>query len=326
MRRKLGRSGIEVSALGLGCWAIGGEMWLDSKPDGWGDVDDAESIRAIRRGLDLGVTYLDTADAYGAGHSEEVVGKAIAGRRHEVVLATKFGYVPSDGSRTVLGPVVDPGYIERACRASLRRLGTDHIDLYQLHAWTVQVAEVGGILETLERLVEKGMIRAYGWSTDLADGARLLARGRHATAVLHNMNLFSDAPEMLSVLEHEGLASVNRGPLAMGFLTGKFGKEAQLPRDDVRGAGHAWVPYFQDGRPVPALLEKLAAVREVLQTGGRTLAQGALGWLWARSPANLPIPGFKSVKQVEENAGALRHGPLGQAEMDEIARLLGRER
>ncbi len=324
MKRTLGRSGIEVSALGMGCWAIGGEMWLDGKPDGWGGVDDAESVRAIRRGLDLGITYLDTADAYGAGHSEEVVGKAIAGRRHEVVLATKFGYVPSEGSRTVIGPNVDPGYIERACRASLRRLGTDHVDLYQLHAWTVQVSEFGAIVETLERLVERGMIRAYGWSTDLPDGARLLARGPHATAVLHDHSIFHDAAELLAICEREGLASVNRGPLAMGLLTGKFGRESALPGDDVRGAGHAWVPYFQDGRPSPAFLEKLAAVREILQSGGRTLAQGALAWLWARSPANVPIPGFKTVKQVEENAAALRHGPLGAAQMVEIARLLGR--
>jgi aryl-alcohol dehydrogenase-like predicted oxidoreductase len=322
MKRKLGRSGIEVSALGFGCWAIGGEMWMDQKADGWGAVDDAESIRALRRALELGVTFLDTSDAYGCGHSEEVIGEAIAGHRDEVVLCTKFGHVPSEGSRTLAGTCVDPGYIERACRASLRRLGTDRIDLYLLHVWSVQVAELGAIREALERLVQKGMIRSYGWSTDLVDGARLIAQGRHATAVEHNLNLFSDAPELVALCEREGLASVNRGPLAMGFLTGKFGKESRLPMDDVRGAGHAWVPYFQDGRPVPALLEKLAAVREVLQSGGRTLAQGALGWLWARSPATLPIPGFKSVKQVEENAGALRHGPLSPGQMEEIARLL----
>jgi aryl-alcohol dehydrogenase-like predicted oxidoreductase len=322
MKRTLGRSGIEVSALGLGCWAIGGEMWLDNKPDGWGGVDDEESIRAIRCALDLGVTYIDTADAYGAGHSEEVIGKALSGRRREVVLATKFGYVPSEGSRTLGGTCVDPGYIERACRASLRRLRTDYLDVYQLHVWSVQVSEVGPILETLERLVAKGMIRAYGWSTDLLDGARLFARGPHATSVLHTMNLFSDAPELVTLCEREGLASVNRGPLAMGLLSGKFSRDDVLPADDVRGAGHAWVNYFRDGRPVPELLEKLAAVREILRSGGRTLAQGALAWLWARSEATIPIPGFKTVKQVEENAGAMRGGPLTSEQMREIARLL----
>ncbi len=322
MMRLLGRSGIEVSALGLGCWAIGGEMWMDGKPDGWGSVDDAESIRAIRRALDLGVTFLDTADAYGCGHSEEVIGQAIAGRRDQVVLATKFGHVPAEGSRTLAGTCVDAGYIERACRASLRRLRTDRIDLYQLHVWSVQVAEVAGILETLERLVEKGMIRAYGWSTDLVDGARLFARGAHCATIEHALNLFADAPAMLELCGREGLASVDRSPLAMGLLSGKFDRQSVLPRDDVRGAGFDWVPYFREGRPSPALLERLEAVREILRSGGRTLAQGALAWIWGRSGATVPIPGFKSVRQVEENAGALRHGPLTPEQMAEVARIL----
>jgi aryl-alcohol dehydrogenase-like predicted oxidoreductase len=322
MRRKLGRSGIEVSAMGLGCWAIGGEMWMDGRPDGWGEVDDAESIRAIRRALELGVNLLDTSDAYGTGHSEEVIGKAIAGRRDEVVISTKFGYVPSEGTRTLSGTCVDPAYVERACRASLRRLGTDHVDLYLLHVWSVQVSEVAPVVEALERLVTRGMIRSYGWSTDLVDGARLFARGPRCAAIEHDLNLLHDTPAMLALCEQEGLASLDRSPLAMGLLSGKFTRDAVLPRDDVRGAGHPWVAYFRDGRPLPELLDRLAAVREILRSGGRTLAQGALAWIWGRSPATLPIPGFKTVKQVEENAGALRHGPLTAAQLAEIARLL----
>ncbi len=323
MRRKLGRSGIEASALGLGCWAIGGEMWMDGRADGWGDVDDAESIRAIRRALELGVNLFDTSDAYGTGHSEEVLGKALAGRRDEAVVVTKFGFVPSEGSRTLGGTCVDPGYIERACRASLRRLGTDRIDVYLLHVWSVQVSDVGPLVGKLEELVDRGMIRSYGWSTDLADGARLFARGRRCAAMEHELNLFRDAPEMLSVCEAEGLAALVRSPLAMGLLSGKFDAATALPRDDVRGAGHAWVAYFKDGRPLPELLARLDAAREILRSGGRTLAQGALGWIWARSPATLPVPGFKTVRQVEENAGALRHGPLSAAQVAELGRLLG---
>jgi aryl-alcohol dehydrogenase-like predicted oxidoreductase len=133
MNRVLGRSGIEVSAIGFGCWAIGGPVTMDGKPDGWGDADDDESAAALRRALELGVTFFDTADVYGAGHSERVLGRALAGHRNEVVIATKFGYTFDAGQRAITGEDASPDYIRRACRASLRRLGTDRIDLYHLH-------------------------------------------------------------------------------------------------------------------------------------------------------------------------------------------------
>ncbi len=133
MGRVLGRGGIEVSEVGFGCWAIGGPAISDGMADGWGDVDDEESVAALRRGLELGVTFFDTADVYGAGHSEQVLGRALAGHRDEVVIATKFGYTFDAGRRVIAGEDTSPGYIRRACQASLRRLGTDRIDLYQLH-------------------------------------------------------------------------------------------------------------------------------------------------------------------------------------------------
>jgi aryl-alcohol dehydrogenase-like predicted oxidoreductase len=138
--RKLGRTGPEVSAIGLGCWAIGGPFIFEGKPDGWGTVDDAESIRAINRAVDLGVTLFDTADAYGTGHSERVLGRALRGRRDDVVIATKFGYTYDESRRTITGTDVSAGYIRRACAASLVRLGTDYIDLYQLHVGDVEPA------------------------------------------------------------------------------------------------------------------------------------------------------------------------------------------
>jgi aryl-alcohol dehydrogenase-like predicted oxidoreductase len=320
MQRTLGHSGIEVSALGLGCWAIGGPFWLEGKADGWGDVDDEESVRA----LDLGVTFFDTADVYGTGHSEEVLGRALAGRRHEAVISTKFGYTFDTETKRASGTDASTAYVRRACEASLRRLGTDHIDVYNLHIWSLPADEAETVGDALEDLLRDGLIRAYAWSTDDLDCARLYAARPGCTAIQHDLNVLTDASELLRLCDEHDLASLVRTPLAMGLLSGKFTSEARLPSDDVRGAGHEWVRYFEDGRPKLEFLNRLAAVREVLTSGGRTLAQGALAWIWARSDLTVPIPGFKSVAQVEENAGAMAHGPLSPSELAEVERLLGR--
>ena len=156
-RRTLGRSGIKVSAIGIGCWAIGGPYTNDGRPVGWGNVDDAESIRAIQRALDLGVNFIDTANVYGCGHSERVVGKAIRDRRDEVVIATKFGYTFDEDARICTGSCGDPEYIRSACDASLKRLGTDHIDLYQFHIGRHD--DGAAVREVLEGLVKAGKIR-----------------------------------------------------------------------------------------------------------------------------------------------------------------------
>ena len=133
MMRMLGRSGIQVSAVGLGCWAIGGPFWSGDMPVGWGEVDDDESMRAIRRALDLGVNFLDTSDVYGTGRSERVIARALQGRRDQVVIATKFGNLFDETKRQMAGADASPAYIRRACEASLKRLNTDIIDLYQFH-------------------------------------------------------------------------------------------------------------------------------------------------------------------------------------------------
>ena len=133
MKRTLGRSGIQVSAMGLGCWAIGGPFWRGDVAVGWGKVDDDESVRAIHCALDLGITFFDTADVYGAGHSERVLGRALSACRDKVIIATKFGNTFDETSKQITGADASPEYIRRACEASLRRLNTDHIDLYQFH-------------------------------------------------------------------------------------------------------------------------------------------------------------------------------------------------
>src|SRR6266545_6714224 len=145
VKRKLGRSGIEVSAMGLGCWAIGGPFWMGETPVGWGEVDDEESIRAIQRGMELGVNFFDTSDVYGTGHSERVLSRALVGRRDQVVIATKFGNTFDEATRQLTGGNGSPEYIRQACEASLRRLKTDYIDLYQFHRGDHPIAEAGAV-------------------------------------------------------------------------------------------------------------------------------------------------------------------------------------
>ena len=326
-RRQLGRSGVETSAMGLGGWAIGGATWWDGKPVGWSHVDDKESVRAVQRSLELGITFFDTAPAYGAGHSERILGQALAGHRDEVVISTKFGIGIDEATRTLTGLMTTPdaGRIVRECDASLQRLGTDIIDVYWCHPSELPVEHAAEVRDVLEGLVAAGKIRSYGWSTDSVDGAAIFAEGHGCSAVQHELNLFSDAPAMLALCDQLDLASINRSPLAMGLLTGKFSPGTRLSPDDVRGDEPAWMKWFADGKPQPAFLARLENVREILCSEGRTPAQGALAWIWARSERTIPIPGFRTVAQVEENAAALQHGPLTPAQMAEITALLGAE-
>ncbi|HPA34044.1 MAG TPA: aldo/keto reductase [Anaerolineaceae bacterium] len=318
MKRILGKSGLEVSALGMGCWAIGGVFWRDGKPIGWGEVDDAESIRAIRRARELGVTFFDTADIYGTGHSEILLGRALAGERNQVVIATKFGNVFEEGKRQAYGHDVSPQYIRAACDASLRRLGTDYIDLYQLHPSEVEPDIAMQVCDTLESLVKAGKIRFFGWSTDNPSLAQLWKDSPSYVSVQHQLNVFEDKPEMLQVVDEFNLASINRGPLARGLLTGKFQSDSTIHPNDVR---RDWD--FKAGLQAQRLRE-LAALEPVLTRDGRTLAQAALGWLWARNEHCIPIPGFKTVAQVEENVQAIQYGKLSGQQMQEVESILGR--
>ncbi|GAB2840922.1 aldo/keto reductase [Streptomyces deserti] len=324
--RTLGRTGIEVSALGFGCWAIGGEWQsTDGQPLGWGRVDDEESVRAIRRALDLGVTFFDTADTYGTGHSERLLGRALGTRRDEVLLATKWGNVFDEETRTLTGSDDSPAYVRRALTASLRRLGTDYVDLYQFHLADADPERAAQLRDVCEELVREGLIRAYAWSTDDPARAAVFAKGPNCAAVQHSANVLQDAPEMLRLCEEADLAGVVRSPLAMGLLTGKYAAGRAPGDGDIRSRPPAWLQGFGDGTGAdPQWLARIDALKDVLTSGGRTLAQGALAWLWARSPRTVPIPGFRSVAQAEENAGALEKGPLTVEQMREVERILGR--
>lgn len=309
--RSLGKGGTTVSAIGFGCWAIGGPHWRNGEPIGWGEVDDDESVAAIHAALDAGITFFDTADVYGCGHSERVLARALQGQSDDVVVATKFGYTYDEDRRESPGTDASPGYVRRACEASLRRLGVEAIDLYQFHLGDADLDAAAAVRDTLEQLVDEGKIKAYGWSTDDPMRAAFFAEGAHCKAIQQSFNLLGGNTETLAVAEEQGLASVVRGPLGMGLLTGRMGRQTTFSASDVRRGWNFAGPQGEQ-------LDTLDRVRDILTADGRTLAQGALGWLLARSPAFVPIPGIRTVAQAQENAGAIAVGPLSDEQLAAI--------
>jgi aryl-alcohol dehydrogenase-like predicted oxidoreductase len=315
--RTMGRGGPTVSAIGIGCWAIGG---VANKPDGqhgWGGTEDGESIRAVHAALDMGVTFLDTADVYGAGHSEKLLGEALRGRRDGLYIATKFSKIFDEETQTRYDDTnIAPDYIRSACEASLRRLKIDCIDLYQLHEARIDLGRLPEVVGALEGLVAAGKIRAYGWSTDDAAMARAMGAEKNCIAIQQRLNIMEGSHETLKACEEMGLASVNRSPMAQGMLLGKFSSETVFDEFDVRAK------WDMSGAGKQRQLAALAAIRDILTADGRSLAQGALGWLLALSPVTIPIPGFKNVQQVTDNCGVLARGPLKPAQMAEIKTVL----
>lgn len=307
-----------MSAMGMGCWAIGGPWtWHNPGekpyPAGWGQTDDRESIRAIHAALDAGITLFDTAANYGAGHSERLLGQALNGRRHNVVIATKFGHIVDEAGKVVYR---DDSRILENVRAdvenSLRRLQTDWIDVYQLHQGSYDVGLAAELRAVLEELVQVGKIRWYGWSTDLVDRARVFAPGPHCTSIQFALNALADNPEMRQLCAEFDLAGINKDPLHRGMLTGKFSPGTSFPKDDIRSETD-----YGSERMVRRL-ETVQALRELFSSGGRTMAQGALAYIWALDPCMIPIPGFKTVRQVQENAAAMALGPLDPASVAAI--------
>ncbi|UCG03781.1 MAG: aldo/keto reductase [Candidatus Heimdallarchaeota archaeon] len=326
MKRTLGRSGIQVSAMGLGCAAIGGPFKDEyGRTLGYGDVDKKESIRAIRRSLDLGVTLFDTSNIYGCGHSETVLGEALKGRREEVIIATKFGLAWKETSHSssvpcqVIEQKITPKFIQKSCEDSLKRLQTDYIDLYQLHLNRMDPKRTPEVLTTLEDLAEEGKIHYYGWSTDDPNRARIFAKGKHCTIVQFKHNLtFHNFRMIEEIINGFNLAGLIKGPLGSGILTGKYKDDSKLPNNHLL---HSII--FDQGRiaKVRTLLEE---IHEILIDDGRTLAQAALGWIWAQNDMLIPIPGFRNMIQVEENVKAMEFGPLSRKKVSQINKVLSK--
>lgn len=345
MNRILGRSGIEVSAVGMGCWAIGGPWKMMGTDAGWGVVDDAESTRAIHAAIEHGANFFDTAANYGAGHSERILGAALAGRpRDSFVVATKGGYAVDEAGKRVdpYGPseaASDPApHFRENLERSLLRLGLDYVDIYLLHVWELSIERALEVREVFESLVEEGKVRTYGWSTDRLDAIEAFSTGSAARStgsadgsatggcgvLEQQLNVFDGSHELLALSRKLNLGSIIRAPLGMGVLTGRITPETRFAEGDVR-RDVEWFAGIKNGQANPEWLRSLAAIREILTSNGRTLAQGALAWIWAASPNTVPIPGFRTVAQVEENARAMEFGPLTPDQMLEIDRILGRQ-
>jgi aryl-alcohol dehydrogenase-like predicted oxidoreductase len=289
--RNLGSAGLEVSEIGLGCMGMS---------EFYGRSDEGEAIATIHRALDLGVTFLDTADAYGPFTNERLVGRAIAGRRDQVVLATKFGNVRNEqGER--LGIRGDAEYVRQACDASLQRLGVDHIDLYYQH----RVDPKTPIEETvgaMAGLVEAGKIRYLGLSEAAPATIRRANAVHPVTALQTEYSLWSRDPEdeILPTVRELGIGFVAYSPLGRGFLSGRVRSIDDLDPDDFRRNN----PRFQ-GENFRRNLELVQRVQEIAAEKGVTPAQLALAWVLTRGDDIVPIPGTKRVRYLEENLSAV---------------------
>jgi aryl-alcohol dehydrogenase-like predicted oxidoreductase len=322
--RPLGARGRQLSAVGVGTWALGGPFTFDGRDAGWGEVDDAESIRALHLAMEAGVTLIDTAPAYGIGRSELVVGRALAALpatvRESVAVATKFGLRIDERRRIGGGTDVRPEAIRAECDASLRRLGLDAVDLYQLHGGAETVAAAEDVVATCEELLDAGKVRSFGTAQDDAETVAVFARSESCVSVQTQVNVFGWTQGTLDAGHAHGWAVLARSPLAMGMLSGKYNATNRPKAGDVRLDTPYW-DYF-DADTMPGWLQRLHTVRELLTVGGRTLVQGALGYLLALDPSIIPLPGIRTEQQARENASVLALGPLPQAETAEITALL----
>jgi aryl-alcohol dehydrogenase-like predicted oxidoreductase len=290
--RTLGRSGPTVSALGLGCMGMS---------EFYGASDDDESIATIHRALDLGLNFLDTADVYGPHTNERLVGRAIADRRDEVVLATKFGSVRDPANPSYRGVDGSPEYVKRACEGSLQRLGVDHIDLYYQHRVdpdTPIEETVGAMAE----LVQEGKVRYLGLSEAGVDTLRRANAVHQITALQTEYSLWSRDPEdaILPTCRELGIGFVAYSPLGRGFLTGAIKSMDDLADDDFRRTS----PRFQ-GENFQRNLDLVSRIEELAAAKGVTPAQLGLAWVLAQGTDVVPIPGTRHRDRLEENIGAL---------------------
>ncbi len=304
--RRLGTSSLVVSAEGLGCMGMS---------EFYGTPNEEESLATLRHAIDLGVTFLDTADMYGVGHNEELVAKAIKGRRNEVIVATKFGNMRSEEG-AYLGVNGRPEYVQEACEASLRRLKVSTIDLYYQHRVDIEVP-IEDTVGAMSRLIEQGKVRYLGLSEAGANTIRRAHDTYTITALQTEYSLWTRDPEdeILKACRELGIGFVAYSPLGRGFLTGQFRKYEDIPEDDYRRMS----PRFQ-GVNFKRNLAFVERVEEIARAKGCKPSQLALAWVLAQGNTIVPIPGTKRRDRLEENLGALEI-QLTPADMARIAQI-----
>jgi len=312
--RILGKTGIEVSEVGFGAWAIGGPATLGDMEIGWGKVDDDESVAALHAALDAGINFFDTADAYGAGHSEEVIARAFAGKRDEVVIASKFGNRVIDGKWV---KDFSPGWAREAIQGSLKRLNTDHVDLLQIHSPSPDFEFTDELWKALDDLVASGKIRHYGVSVGPWEQGFAVIDADKPETIQVIFSILQRGPSEGGLLEKAKDANVGiipRVPLASGFLTGKFKKGHAFAADDHRSR--------MTRDEIDAQIENVERLRPIAERRGQTMAQLALSWILSHEQVSVIIPGAKTVAQVNDNAAAGEAPLLSDEEMREIAEIV----
>ena len=294
--RTLGRTGLRVSEVGFGAWAIGGPSKLGEVEIGWGEVDDARSLRALGAAFEAGVNFYDTSDAYGSGHSEELIGKAFKSMRDKVVIATKVG------NRTIEGKWIkefSKVWIHQAIEASLKRLAMDYVDLYQLHSPTNTADYKDEAFEALEELKTQGKIRSYGVSVGPAAHGPWVIRNTRADTIQVVYNMLDREPEqeLLPLALKEKVGIIARVPLASGFLTGKFSADATFASNDHRTKTYS-------PEKVRQMVDQVQRLGFLTHGNRKTLSQAALQYCLAHPAVSAVIPGAKTPEQARANAAA----------------------
>lgn len=304
-KRVLGKSGIEVTKLSLGLWAIGG--------DEWGEVEDRESLDMISAALDMGINFFDTADVYGSGHSEELLGQAMQGRREKFIVATKIGWTGFDGEKGVSAyDTVDK--LVAGVETNLKRLDTDYVDVIQSHI-DFREATMAVFVEGFQKLQAQGKVRAYGVSTSNFDYLQAFNADNQASTLQIDYSILNRTPEaqIFPYTIENDLGVLVRGPLAMGILTGKFSPQTTFGEGDFR---QRWVDNEDEYRVFLDDLDKVEKLKTL--TDGRTLSQMAIQFVMAHPAVTVAIPGAKRISQLEENITAALLPPLTAEELQVI--------